>query len=366
MGHIYRRGKNYSIKYYKNGKPYVESTHSNKLEIAKRLLKKREGEISEGKLPGICFDRVKFDELKEEFLADYRINGRKSIERAERSAKQLAQSFEGMRVVGITSPKINKHIERRQSEGAANATINRELSALKRMLNLGARQTPPKVDKVPYIEMLAENNVRKGFFEHGDFLALRDKLPEHLRGFVTFAYKTGWRKSEISNLTWSHVDRKQGIVKLEAGETKNNEGRTVYLDGETQEVMDEQWEARKKAKHLIPYVFTNCDGSDRIKQFRKSWNTACKETKIGDRLFHDLRRTAVRNMVRAGIPERVVMMISGHKTRSVFERYNIVNADDLKLAASKQETYLNAQNSYKTVTVGDFGKKMGLRRYATP
>ena len=69
------------------------------------------------------------------------------------------------------------------------ATINRELSALKRMLNMGARQTPPKVDRVPYIPMLKENNTRKGFFEHGDFIALRDKLPDYLKGFVTFAYE---------------------------------------------------------------------------------------------------------------------------------------------------------------------------------
>ena len=74
-----------------------------------------------------------------------------------------------------------------------NATINRELAALKRMLNLGAVQTPPRVDRLPFIPMLKENNTRKGFFEHGDYLALRDTLPEHLKGFVTFAYKTGWR-----------------------------------------------------------------------------------------------------------------------------------------------------------------------------
>ena len=99
------------------------------------------------------------------------------------------------------------------------------------MLNIGAMQTPPKVDKVPHIPILKENNTRKGFFEHGDFLALRAALPEYLKGFVTFAYKTGWRVSEISNLAWSNVDLSQDIVRLEAGETKNDEGRTVYLDG---------------------------------------------------------------------------------------------------------------------------------------
>lgn len=106
----------------------------------------------------------------------------------------------------ITSPKIEAYVESRLEEGAANATINRELSALKHMVILGARQTPPKVDRVPYIPMLEENNVRKEFFEHAEFVALRDALPDHLKDFVTFAYKTGWRLSEITDLTWNQVD----------------------------------------------------------------------------------------------------------------------------------------------------------------
>jgi len=354
MGSIYKRGNIYWIKYYRNGKPYRESTKGKKEADAKRLLKKREGEISQGKLPGIYFDRVKFDELAEDFLRDYRINQRKSLIRAKRSTGHLKRYFEGVRVPDINSPKIEKYIESRLDEGAANGSINRESAALKRMLNLGARQTPPKVDRVPYIPMLKENNTRKGFFEHGDFIALRKAMPDHLRAFVTFAYKTGWRLSEITDLKWSQVDISQGIVRLEPGETKNDEARTVYLDDELKEIFAKQWEDRK---NLLPFVFLNEKGIEKVKRFDKSWKTACKDAKIGKRLFHDFRRTAVRNMVRSGIPEGVAMKISGHKSRSVFERYNIVNDADLKLAAQKQEAFLNSQMGTNSGTVHDVQEK---------
>jgi site-specific recombinase XerD len=163
-------------------------------------LKKREGEISEGKIPGVYFDRIRFNDLCDDFLADYRVNGKKSLVRAERSANHLKTSFDGAKVTNITSPRINAYIQKRIDEGAENATVNRELAALKRIFNLAARQTPQKVDRIPYIPMLKENNVRKGFFEHGDFLALREALPDYMKGLVTFAYKTGWRVSEIEGL----------------------------------------------------------------------------------------------------------------------------------------------------------------------
>ena len=232
MGSIYKRGEVYWVKYYRNGKSYRETSKTTKESEAKRLLKKREGEISEGKIPGVYFDRIRFNDLVDDFLADYRVNERKTLARAEQSANRLKTVFDGTRVTNITTPRINAYIQKRLDEGAENATVNRELAALKRIFNLAARQTPPKVDRVVYIPMLKENNVRKGFFEHGDFLALRTALPDYMRGFVTFAYKTGWRVSEIEGLTWAQVDLANGIVRLEAGETKNDAGRTVYLDKE--------------------------------------------------------------------------------------------------------------------------------------
>jgi integrase len=355
MGTIYKRNKTYWIKYYRNGKPYYETSKSDKETDAKRLLKKREGEISEGKLPGIYFDKVVYGELKAELLTDYELNGRKSLNRVKISLQHLDKDFKGVKVVNIDTSRIKKYIDKRLDEGVSNSTINRELSALKRMLMIGSRGTPPKVAKVPYIPMLKESNVRKGFLEHGDFLSLKNSLPEHLKGFVTFAYKCGWRLSEITNLTWDQVDLSQGIVTLNPGETKNDEGRTVYLDDELRGVFQGQWEVCKQAQKILPYVFLNEGKIDRIKRFDKAWSTACDKAEIGTRLFHDLRRTAIRNMIRAGIPERVAMMISGHKTRSVFDRYNIVSDNDLKLAAQRQETYLKAQMVTKTVTIKKIG-----------
>ncbi|NIN01154.1 MAG: tyrosine-type recombinase/integrase, partial [candidate division Zixibacteria bacterium] len=284
MGCIYRRGKIYWIKYYRNGKPYAETSHSTKQEVAKRLLKMREGEISQGKLPGIYFDRVRFDELVEDFLTDYRINNKRTLDKAELRCGHLLQEFQGARATEITTPRIKHYIQKRMDEGATNATINRELAALKRMLNLGARCTPPKVSQVPYIPMLKENNIRKGFFEHGDFLALRDALPEHLKGFVTFGYKSGWRISEISGLTWPRVDLDRGIVRLEPGETKNDEGRIIYLDEELREIFRRQWEVHQrnaKTGRICPYVFLNKRREDKVKRFDKAWKRACRDSGIG-------------------------------------------------------------------------------------
>lgn len=358
MGCIYRRknSKLYWIKYYKNGKPYAESSHSEKMEVAKRLLKKREGEICKGGLPGIYFDRVTYDELAADFLTDYSINKRKSQDRAELSLKHLNKYFSGMKVVDITTASIKEYIEKRMQIGLSNALINRELSALKRMIHLGSQCTPPKVGQVIYVPMLKESNTRKGFFEHKEFLSLRAALPHYLRPIITFAYHTGWRRGEILNLTWDKIDLKEGIVRLDPGETKNNEARTLFLN---QELLKEVHSLNAKRRPGLSYVFHN-DGN-RIKDFRDAWRSACKKVglqvrsdKNGEmipaKLFHDFRRTAIRNMVRAGVHERVAMAISGHKTRSVFDRYNIINQDDLKEATLKQERYLQLQNGYSPDT----------------
>lgn len=208
-----------------------------------------------------------------------------------------------------------------------------------------------KLLRRPHIPHLAEDNVRSGFFGEVEFLALHEALPAYLKPVAAFAYTYGWRiRSEILGLTWDRVDFAAGTVRLDPGTTKNRDGRTVILTADLRRILLEQWEKARAivlkrspeatprdVREAIPWVFHR-DGK-RIKSFRRAWLTVCEKAGMVGRIPHDFRPTAVRNMVRAGIPERVAMMISGHKTRSVFDRYDIVSETDLRAAAERLSSH---------------------------
>jgi len=340
------------IKYYRAGKPYRESTHSDEEREAKRLLKLREGQVAENRFPGLRVEKIRFEELAQDLINDYKVNGRRSTDRTELSLKHLKGFFEGVRAIDITTDRINDYILQRQEEKAENGTINRELAALKRMFNLALQMTPPKVTSIPYILHLEENNVRQGYFEHHEYLDLKKALPSYIRPVIAMAYDSGMRREEILSLQWPQVDLIEGKVTLKPQDTKNKEARVIYLEGELLALIRLQWAKSQSLKTNSPWVFVGEKG-ERIKNFRKSWDTGCKKAGLEGRLFHDFRRTAIRNMVRAGVPERVAMMISGHKTRSVFERYNIVNEEDLKKASKRVVTY------HQEKSAEQFGQSLG-------
>jgi integrase len=251
----------------------------------------------------------------------------------------------GIARVGTTT--IQQYTAKRQSERAANATINHELALLKRAFNLGRIATPPKVTHVPYIPMLREDNVRKGFFEHDAFLGIRGAMTEFwARLAATFACFTGCRRGEILPLGWDQTDLTERVIRLEPGTTKNDQPRVIPLAPELYEMLVMQKAIRDRDYPSCPWVFFQDGQPITCWELRDAWERGCKAAGFVDdggkptKLFHDLRRTGVRNLIRAGVPERVAMAISGHRTRAVFDRYNIVSEADVREAGRRLGEYL--------------------------
>jgi len=180
--------------------------------------------------------------------------------------------------------------------------------------------------------------------DHGDFIKLKSKLPDYLKDPVMFLYQSGWRVSEMKALEWRDVDVAGQVVRLRPELSKNKKGRVLPLRGELLEIF-----LRAKENRRLDCVRVFHDKGEPIGDFRKSWRNALKETKLGHVLVHDLRRTAVRNLVKARVREKVAMELSGHKTRAVFDRYSIVNDDDLAEAVDKVTAHLETVGTESAV-----------------
>ncbi|MCK4537379.1 MAG: site-specific integrase [Candidatus Krumholzibacteria bacterium] len=329
MGTVFKRGQTYWIQYFNRGKRIRESAKTDKKTVADRFLKQREGRIAEGRRPGVDFDRVTYNDLALAYIAELEADEDKDSKRAKDVHRlHLMPYFGDMTANEINPPYIRQYRQVRGRAGASKGTINRELALLKAMYNLGADDEV--IERVPKIPMYELHNTRENFFEHDEFLALREALPEHIKGLVTFAYKTGCRRGEIVNLEWSHIDMKEGKITLPARNTKTKEARVFFADSDVREVLSKQFVNRRTD---CPYVFQK--SGKQVGEFRKSWKTACDVAGVPGARFHDFRRTAIRNMIRAGIDRTVAKKISGHKTDSVFERYNITSEQDLREAALK-------------------------------
>jgi integrase len=283
-------------------------------------------------------ERVTVAELLDAVEADYKQREIKSLRQTLGHIKPVRAWFGPARALTVNPDRVRTYIAARQKDGKSNAKINRETEILNRAFRLAVEEG--KLPYSPKVPALPERNARQGFFERAEFEAVLEKLPEDLKDVARFAYLTGWRRGEIAGLGWEHVDRAGGEIRLP--DSKNGEGRVLPLDEELIALIERRWAAReykgyRGERRISPFVFHRL-GKPRL-NFGKRWRKACCAAGFPTKLFHDFRRTAVRDLVRGGVHQSVAMDITGHKTASVFKRYNITSREDKLDALHRRRDY---------------------------
>jgi integrase len=344
-GTLYQRGDTWWIQFSHRGQVYRESAHSTDRAKANTILNQRLREYGKARVVGPSAEKVTLAEMKTALLDDYRLEGNRSIDTAEHFANNLIAFFGPKALaIDITRDKIAAYIRTRLDDEMANASVNRETSCLRHMFKLMVEAGRLSHDHVPAMPRLKEAEARQGFLEPAEFVKLRDALPTYLRDGVSFLYLSGWRKGAMRSLQWLRdADLEHdatgniigGSIRLAPENSKNKTGWTLPLTGELIEVIRHAWLNRKDD---CPYIFHD-DGVP-IGDFRKAWRKACKAVGLEAVMVHDLRRSCARNLVRSGVPERIAMNFTGHKTRSMFDRYNIVADSDLKSAMNRVSEYV--------------------------
>ena len=356
--------KIFYAQFYQNGKQVRVSTGKRVKQEALIELRRLMGRADQGLVPVSELRKITYGQLREALIASYQEKGNRTLyqtadgEETIGGLKALDTFFgydannAGPSVTAITTDTGRVFAKRQLAAGFSTATINRSLACLRRMLAI-AREDG-KLQSVPFIRLLKEPNARKGFITHKQFDELLAVLPRHLRPLIQFLYWCGCRLGEARSIQWEQVNLQERLIRLEADQTKNATARVIPLPSVVAEELS----------HIEPKTGTVFDATN----LRAEWAKACTAVKLGQTkeqesaegnkwqrytglIVHDLRRSAIRNMVAAGNPENWCMAISGHKTASVFRRYAIVSTADITTAMQRVEA----------VTLKGSSKKIGVK-----
>jgi len=338
---LYLRGETWWIKYHQHGRAYYETTGTKDERQARTILHNRLVKAESGAPVLPQLHRVTYDDAAKALREHYKVTGTRNLEEAEYRLAHLDRYFRARRLASIGTKDSEQYALKRQEQGASNGSINRELAVLGRMLKLAYEHD--RLARMPVLRKLEESAPRQGFFEADAFAAVRRRLSDDLQVAVTVSYVYGWRmQSEVLALEQRQLNLDAGTLTLDPGQTKNGEGRVVFLTPDLKLLLAEQL-GRVKAlerqlERIIPSLFPHLSGrftGQPRGDFRRAWATACENAGVQGMLRHDLRRTAVRNMEQAAVPRSVAMKLTGHKTENVYRRYAIVSPADLKAAALK-------------------------------
>jgi integrase len=350
-GYIYKRGSRWWIRYSKDGIDYREPCGKDVTtkQSAKDALKVVHRAIAQGAYLTPPERRVTVDELLAGLLVHLRLQGRAYAGKLESQTKPVRTFFGLTRALDVTTQALERYQQERLAADWKPATVNRSLEGLRRAYTYAAKQTPPQFPKhlIPTFPMLPVDNVRRGFFERAEIDALLSNVADSdIRDFIEWGFRTGMRKREISRLTWDMLDRSSTpwVLRVPGAVTKNKQGRSLGLGGSVRAIIERRLVARRLDVPLLFHRTAKGKPGQAIYDIAPAWSAALAAAGLpAGRLFHDLRRSAVRTLIRSGVDPAVAMKVSGHKTRSMLDRYNIVEDQETAAAMAQADAYLEAQ-----------------------
>jgi len=342
FGSLRKRGEIWHIRYRVNGEPREESTDTTDKAKAEDLLKQRLAEISKGEIDASP-KHVTIADLCELVMADYRLRELRTLKGVEwKYNAHIKDTLGPLKAARFGAAQIREYVAQRRKEGAVNSTINRELALVRRGFSLGRKEEPPLVHAVPYIPNLEEDNVRQGFIEEADYQALLSALPDDLKAAFVVGYFCGTRLGELRKMLVPQLDLEARVIRIQKAHTKTKKTRIIPVYADMPEWLE--WQL-KRVPAGCPYLFFRRKGSrvTPIGPHVKGWSEACAKAGLDGLLFHDLRRSAVRNMDRAGIRRGMGMRVSGHLTQKMYERYDIISDNEFGELEEKMAAYRQKQ-----------------------
>ena len=359
----------YAQIYSADGQPKRISTRTEVKQEAQQVLRNLLVDKDRGVKFAGDVKKIHYEDLRAALITNYIERGNKSLETMKDGEhtiwglKAVDTFFAGYSVTRITTDAAREFAQSLLKAGNANGTVNRSLALLRRMLAIANEDG--KIQFRPKIRLLKAGPARKGFLPKEKFDELLGHLPANLKPLITFLYYCGVRVGEALQITWEQVDLAGGLIRLESEQTKNADPRTVPLP----DVLIRMLEQCEERSGLV------FDGTN----LRKEWHLACvacglgtltevegkRDPRYAGLIVHDLRRSAIRNLMKAGVNEKVAMAISGHKTRSVFDRYHIVDTEDVVEAMRKVQKNRGHRTSILSERTVKSGRKRVHRKLLT-
>jgi integrase len=364
------------IAYYVDGKERRESAHSADLEVAQRLLRTRLHAVDEGTFVGPERERLTVNAILDALLGFYAVQGHRSVASAGPTVKAWRPPLGACRALAVTTGRILRLTRAWQASGTSNATINRRLALLHRAYRLAKLHLDPaRLDftdcRLPECSPLGKHLSPEAF------VALAEHLDVGRRALFEFCYLTGKRKGQMSRTMWApHYNAETAEFTWNATEVKAKRPEVLPLAGRPRELIAALYAARRLhcryvfhgpdcAAGAAPSIRYGCVGD-----FKRLWATACTKAgfpvgrKRGGYVFHNTRHTAVTNLVNAGVPAHEAMAVSGHQTRSVFDRYSLTLKAQTRAALERVTAY-TAAHAAAPVVVPLAGARRRQRAVAT-